>query len=60
LSVSHGIVERHRGTIDVTSEPGRGTTFRIRLPIRRAETSASASESESMSMSETAAVGQRA
>lgn len=58
LSVSHGIVERHRGTIDVTSEPGRGTTFRIRLPIRRAETSAS--ESESVSMSETAAVGQRA
>ncbi|PRG04511.1 histidine kinase [Burkholderia ambifaria] len=56
LSVSHGIVERHRGTIDVTSEPGRGTTFRIRLPIRRAE----ASESESLSMSETAAVGQRA
>ena len=54
LSVSHGIVERHRGAIDVTSEPGRGTTFRIRLPIRRAE--ASASES----MSETAAVGQRA
>ncbi|MBY4771126.1 histidine kinase [Burkholderia ambifaria] len=56
LSVSHGIVERHRGAIDVTSEPGRGTTFRIRLPIRRAETSASESES----MSETAAVGQRA
>ncbi|MBR8345989.1 histidine kinase [Burkholderia ambifaria] len=54
LSVSHGIVERHRGTIDVTSEPGRGTTFRIRLPIRRAETS------ESESVSETAAVGQRA
>ena len=37
LSVSHGIVERHRGAIDVTSEPGRGTTFCIRLPIRRAE-----------------------
>jgi signal transduction histidine kinase len=54
LSVSHGIVERHRGTIDVTSEPGRGTTFRIRLPIRRAETS------ESESVSETATVGQRA
>ncbi|KVZ98709.1 histidine kinase [Burkholderia cepacia] len=36
LSVSHGIVERHRGTIDVTSEPGRGTTFCVRLPIRRA------------------------
>ncbi|MCW3701598.1 ATP-binding protein, partial [Burkholderia cenocepacia] len=36
LSVSHGSVERHRGAIDVTSEPGRGTTFRIRLPVRRA------------------------
>ncbi|KVC63249.1 histidine kinase [Burkholderia ubonensis] len=34
LSVSHGIVERHRGVIDVTSEPGRGSTFSIRLPIR--------------------------
>ncbi|RQS71235.1 histidine kinase [Burkholderia sp. Bp8963] len=36
LSVSHGIVERHRGVIDVASEPGRGTTFTIRLPVRRA------------------------
>ncbi|MGU7811763.1 histidine kinase [Burkholderia sp. AW49-1] len=44
LSVSHGIVERHRGTIDVTSEPGRGTTFCVRLPIRRAEGSADAAE----------------
>ncbi|HDR8931041.1 histidine kinase [Burkholderia vietnamiensis] len=35
LSVSHGIVERHRGTIDVTSVPGQGTTFCVRLPIRR-------------------------
>ncbi|AIO37743.1 his Kinase A domain protein [Burkholderia cenocepacia] len=40
LSVSHGIVERHRGTIDVTSEPGRGTAFCVRLPIRRAAGSA--------------------
>ncbi|AOI61739.1 histidine kinase [Burkholderia diffusa] len=37
LSVSHGIVERHRGAIDVTSEPGCGTTFCVRLPIRRME-----------------------
>ncbi|WP_175815420.1 histidine kinase [Burkholderia diffusa] len=42
LSVSHGIVERHHGAIDVTSEPGRGTTFCVRLPIRRAEGSADA------------------
>jgi signal transduction histidine kinase len=26
------IVERHEGRIDFTTEEGKGTTFRIRLP----------------------------
>jgi len=34
LAVSFGIVARHKGTIDVKSEQGKGTTFIIRLPIR--------------------------
>ncbi len=34
LSISHGIVEEHGGRIDVASEPGRGTTFRILLPLQ--------------------------
>jgi signal transduction histidine kinase len=33
LSVSYGIIEAHGGTIGVESAPGRGTTFRIALPI---------------------------
>jgi PAS domain S-box-containing protein len=33
LSVSYGIIEDHRGDIKVVSEVGRGTTFRIRLPV---------------------------
>jgi signal transduction histidine kinase len=32
LSIVHGIVERHGGTIDVASEVGRGTTFTVTLP----------------------------
>jgi PAS domain S-box-containing protein len=31
LSVVYGILERHGGRIDVTSVPGQGTTFRLRL-----------------------------
>jgi two-component system, NtrC family, sensor kinase len=32
LSVVHGIVTAHDGSIDVESRPGQGSTFRVRLP----------------------------
>jgi two-component system NtrC family sensor kinase len=49
LAVVYGIVTRHHGTIDLASEPGRGTTFTIRLPGRQPE--------EPKASSETAATG---
>ncbi|MDB5814071.1 MAG: domain S-box [Rhodocyclales bacterium] len=37
LSLSYGIVQKHHGSIDVTSVPGEGTRFCVKLPIRQAE-----------------------
>jgi signal transduction histidine kinase len=34
LSIAHGIVVAHGGTIDVESEPGVGTTVTVRVPAR--------------------------
>lgn len=35
LMLTRAIVQRHRGTIDVKSQPGMGSCFTIRLPDRR-------------------------
>jgi two-component system NtrC family sensor kinase len=33
LSLSYGIIQKHRGEIRVTSQVGKGTTFRVILPV---------------------------
>ncbi|MDP3440023.1 MAG: ATP-binding protein, partial [Azonexus sp.] len=37
LSLSYGIIQKHHGQIQVRSELGKGSTFRITLPIRHVE-----------------------
>ncbi len=33
LSIARWIVDRHEGTIQVTSQPGKGSTFTVQLPL---------------------------
>jgi two-component system, NtrC family, sensor kinase len=44
LAVTYGIVRRHAGHIEYDSEVGRGTVFRIVLPVRAAEAAERAAE----------------
>jgi signal transduction histidine kinase/ActR/RegA family two-component response regulator len=50
LAVSFGIIRRHEGSIEVDSEPGRGTTFKISLPkVMPASAEAGGASSETTS-----------
>jgi PAS domain S-box-containing protein len=39
LSLAYGIIQKHHGRIEVESEVGKGTTFRVTLPVAHREAS---------------------
>jgi signal transduction histidine kinase len=38
LSIARGIIRAHRGTVALRSQPGRGSTFVVRIPAEAADT----------------------
>lgn len=37
MAMAYGLIKQHKGHIDVDSEVGKGTTFKIYLPVRQAD-----------------------
>jgi two-component system cell cycle sensor histidine kinase/response regulator CckA len=59
LSVVFGVVQDHQGSVEVDSEPGRGTTVRVQLPVHRGMASAPAARAPALvGGSETLLVGE--
>jgi CheY-like chemotaxis protein len=54
MAVSFGIIRRHNGSIDVESEPGRGATFRISLPLAEDAVAPAAVEPSKLEVATTA------
>jgi PAS domain S-box-containing protein len=49
LAAAAGIMRRHRGGIHVSSEPGRGTAFKVLFPVARERTHAKAAAPRDLS-----------
>jgi PAS domain S-box-containing protein len=57
LTVVYGIAQSHRGFIDIESEPGRGSTFRVYLPVQPADDTRGAAPPAAAGHARTSAYG---
>ncbi|MBI2277723.1 MAG: cache domain-containing protein [Dechloromonas sp.] len=48
LSLAYSIVQKHHGTLEVTSEPGRGSSFRLEIPCRQPARQVAAAQTDSV------------
>jgi signal transduction histidine kinase len=35
LAISYGIIQKHQGSIEVQSQFGKGSTFTVKIPVKR-------------------------
>ncbi len=57
LAIAYGILADHRATISIDSEPGRGTTVTIRIPVSPYTESGGPTRAESMEIEPSGAAG---
>jgi signal transduction histidine kinase len=50
LSLSYGIIQKHHGTIEVASECGAGTTFRVTIPVSQRDSALTVNSSKDMEL----------
>lgn len=50
LAVTYGIIEKHKGTIEVKSIINKGTTFTVKLPVVKAQSSVICEKKETMNV----------
>lgn len=50
LSLSYGIIQKHHGTIEVASECGKGTTFRVTIPVSQRDSALTVNSSKDMEL----------
>ncbi|WP_265949327.1 cache domain-containing protein [Dechloromonas sp. A34] len=48
LSLAYSIVQKHHGTLEVASEPGRGSSFRLEIPRRQPARQEAVAQAESV------------
>jgi signal transduction histidine kinase len=50
LAVTHGIIERNNGIIEVKSKVGKGTTFLVRLPVEKQKQGVQATDKQKVAV----------